>query len=71
MSLLRRNISAKSILAVSVAEWKKTCGHAVQPGMKPVDQTTVVNKVEDAVEHNPSDPVKAYNTICKLLSKRN
>jgi len=71
MSLLRRNISAKNILAVSVAEWKKTCGHAVQPGMKPVDQTTVVNKVEDAVERNPADPLKAYNTICKLLSKRN
>ena len=72
MSLLRRNISAKRYIAGQHgAEWKKSCGQAMQPGMKPIDQTTVVSKVEDALAQNQADPVKAYNSICKLLSKRN
>ena len=71
MSLLRRNISAKRLLPVSMAEWKKSCGQAIQPGMKPIDQTTIVSKVEETLAQNQADPVKAYNSICKILSKRN
>ncbi len=71
MSLLRRNISAKNILSVSMAEWKKSFGPASRPGMKTIDQKTVVSQAEEAISQNQADPVKAYNTICKLLSKRN
>jgi hypothetical protein len=71
MSLLRRNISDKNILFVSMTEWKKSFGQAIQPGIKTIDQKTVVSKAEEAISQHRANPVKAYNTVCKLLSKRN
>ena len=71
VSLLRRNISAKNILAVSIAEWKKSLGYTLEGSIHSAEQTTIVTKVEQAAERNDPDPVKAYNTICKLLLKRN
>lgn len=71
MSLLRRHISVKNILSVSMAEWKKSMGQSIQPGLRTIDQTTVASKAEEALSQNQADPVKAYNAICKILSKRN
>ncbi|MBW2412576.1 MAG: hypothetical protein JRF72_22480 [Deltaproteobacteria bacterium] len=71
MSLLRRNISVKNILSVSMAEWKKSFAHTIDPGVQIIDQTDAVSQAEETLSRNQADPVKAYNTICKLLSKRN
>ena len=71
VSLLRRNISTKNILAVSVGEWKKSLGYTLEGRIHSAEQATIVTKVEQAAERHGPDPVKAYNTICKLLSKRN
>ncbi len=71
MSLLRRNISAKNILSVSMTEWKKSFAHTIKPDVQSIDQTGAINKAEETLSKNQADPVKAYNTICKLLSKRN
>ena len=71
MSLLRRNISAKNILPVSMTEWKKSFGSAIQSGMQAIDQAALVRKAEEAISQNRTNPVEAYNTIYKLLSKRN
>ena len=71
MSLLRRNISKNNILSVSMAEWKKSIGPSMQSGMQTTEQTGIVKKAEEAISRNQADPVKAYNAISKLLSKRN
>ena len=71
MSLLRRHVSVKNILSVSMTEWKKSFAHTTKPSVQITDQTGAVSKAEETLSKNQADPVKAYNTICKLLSKRN
>ncbi len=71
ISLLRRNIPVKNILSVSMTEWKKSFGHAGQSRIQTNDQKTVVSQAQEAISEKQADPVQVYNTICKLLSKRN
>ena len=71
VSLLRRNIPKKNVLAVGIAEWKKSFGYTLEGSIHSAEQATIATKVEQAAERNHPDPVKAYNTICKLLMKRN
>ncbi len=71
ISLLRRNIPVKNILSVSMTEWKKSFGHAGQSGIQTNDQKTVASQAQQAISEKQADPVQVYNTICKLLSKRN
>jgi hypothetical protein len=70
-NLLRRNIPPKSILPVVLEAWRKSFGYASRPGMQSVDAGTVERQVVEAFDQHQADPIKAYNTICKLLSKRN
>ena len=70
ISLLRRNISVKNILSVSMAEWRKSIGQTMPPGTQTIDQAGLQKKAEEAISSNQSDPVKSYNAISKLLSKR-
>jgi hypothetical protein len=71
ISLLRRNISPRSILDVYFREWEK----ALVPGKMTV--TGQVDKIKEVLEKEGSgsskqgDPVKVYQTIYRILSEGN
>ena len=71
ISLLRRNIPKRRILDVYFREWKKT----LVPGKKAV--TDKLDKIKAVIEKESSrsskqgDPVKAYQTIYRILSEGN
>ena len=67
ISLLRRNISVKSVLRVSLEEWKKSFG--TQPPFSTPEKKATINRMEDTVLKNQSDPVMGYNAIRKILSE--
>jgi hypothetical protein len=67
INLLRRNISVKTLLRVSLEEWKKSFG--TQPAFKTQEKKTTINQVEDTLSKNQSDPIKGYNAIRKILSE--
>lgn len=69
ISLLRRNISPGRILGVTFMEWEKT----LVPGK--MEGTGQLNKIREMLEKKGSgsskqgDPVKAYQTIYRILSE--
>ncbi len=67
ISLLRRNIAVRSVLQVSLEEWKKSYG--TRPLFYTQENKASINRMEDTVLKNQSDPVGGYNAIRKILSE--
>ena len=71
ISLLRRNIPVKSILRVGLEEWKHSCAPGKIQNSATFEELTHVAGMEESLSENRTNPVKGYNTIRNILSKRN
>jgi hypothetical protein len=70
-SLLRRNITAKNVLRVSLEEWKKSLDLERRLQSEKIEEVINVIDMEEALSQQRRNPVKGYNTICKKLSEGN
>ena len=69
ISLLRRNIPAKTVLRVSQEEWAKSFGtHQPKPSKTREGKSTMV-AMDEIVSKIQSAPVIGYNAISKILSE--
>jgi hypothetical protein len=71
ISLLRRNIPVKSVLRVGLEEWKNSYGPGKMQYSGTFEELTHVAEMEESLSENQTKPVKGYNTIRNILSKRN
>jgi uncharacterized protein DUF4350 len=70
MGLLRRNIPRRRILRVCYDEWEKSFGAEREGASSRLDKMRAVIESEDSAGPGKRDPVEAYRTICRMLSKR-
>lgn len=67
VNLLRRNIRADDVLAVCFAEWTKSLYQGRYYTITAVTQAQAVMEEELKRPPRARDPVKAYQTICRIL----
>ncbi len=68
VNLLRRNIPAREILGVCLAEWKKSCAHG-QPRAK-LEQIQAVIDAENTLSPKERNPIRTYRAIGRILGER-
>jgi hypothetical protein len=66
VNLLRRNIPARDVLAACLAEWKKSSAQTPARSVRCAKAQAVVD-AENALPPRGRDPVRAYQTICRIL----
>lgn len=67
VNLLRRNLPSRELLAICLAEWKKSCGRE-QPRAKLEQMQTIID-AENAKPPNERDPVHTYRALSRILSR--
>jgi len=70
VSLLRRNISTNKILNICVEEWGKSRGFRKMDGDERLEKMRAVLKSEGSHRLRHGDPVRAYKTICVIVSEK-
>jgi hypothetical protein len=67
VSLLRRSIPTRDVLAVCVTEWKRSCGRGVAAAK--LEQVQAVLDAENALPPRECDPVAAHGRLRGILSR--
>jgi hypothetical protein len=70
VSLLKRNIPISRILALCFAEYRKSGSHDSQLEKDKLDRIARILDAQQSAGPNGQDPVKAYQSICRILSER-
>lgn len=70
-NLLRRSISSSSVLSVCALEWRRSFAHDPKGQVAKDKEVKAVINRERALPIRQRDPVRAYQTICKILERRN
>jgi hypothetical protein len=68
VNLLRRNIPARDVLSVCFAEWTKSLYQGRYYTITAVSEAQAVMEAELKRSERQRDPVKAYQTICRILN---
>jgi hypothetical protein len=70
VNLLRRNISAREVLGVCFAEWKKSAAPSGKFPAARLQQAEALFQSEDSLPKKSRDPVAAYKRISETLGNR-
>jgi len=66
VNLLRRNLRASELLAICVAEWKKSCSQGVSAAR--LQQMQAIIDAENARPPKERNPVGTYRRFCEILA---
>jgi hypothetical protein len=70
VSLLRRNIPARDVLGVCLEEWKRAFPRKQKKLSEKIGQAQAVLESESRLPRKQRNEVKAYRSICEILSER-
>ena len=67
VNLLRRNVPAREVLAVCLAEWKKSCSR--EQSRAKLQRMQAVIDLENQRAPDKCNPIQTYRAISNILSK--
>jgi hypothetical protein len=68
VNLLRRNLAARDVLNACYAEWTKSFAHGAIVSPVKQERIKTVLEAENALPPKQRNPIKAYQTIAKILT---